>query len=86
MVVGWVFGKRDVCLDKEYFVRHIKQKNVFYGEIFKYSRCFDINNNINVFGVSANCLMEARSSEEETESGRELVFFRHIDLLSAYLQ
>ena len=41
---------------------------------------------INVFGVSANCLMEARSSEEETESGRELVFFRHIDLLSAYLQ
>ena len=46
----------------------------------------NINNNINVFGVSANCLMEARSSEEETESGRELVFFRHIDLLSAYLQ
>ena len=73
-------------MDKEFFLRHIKQKKDFYGEIFKYSRCFDINNNINVFGVSANCLMEARSSEEETESGRELVFFRHIDLLSAYLQ
>lgn len=78
-------------MDKEFFLRHIKQKKDIYGEIFKYSRCFDINNfdinnNINVFGVSANCLMEARSSEEETESGRELVFFRHIDLLSAYLQ
>ena len=69
-------------MDKEFFLRHIKQKK----EIFKYSRCFDINNNINVFGVSANCLMEARSGEEETESGRELVSFRHIDLLSAYLQ
>ena len=55
-------------MDKEFFLRHIKQKKDIYGEIFKYSRCFDINNNINVFGVSANCLMEARSSEEETES------------------
>ena len=73
-------------MDKEFFLRHIKQKKDIYSEIFKYSRCFDINNNINVFGVSANCLMEARSSKEETESGRELVFFRHIDLLSAYLQ
>lgn len=74
-------------MNKEFFLRYIKQKKDIYGEIFKYSRCFDINNNnINVFGVSANCLMEARSSEEETESGRELVFFRHIDLLSAYLQ
>ena len=69
-------------MNKEFFLRHIKQKKDIYGEIFKYSRCFDIN----VFGVSANCLMEARSGEEETESGRELVFFRHIDLLSAYLQ
>lgn len=73
-------------MDKEFFLRHINQKKDIYGEIFKYSRCFDINNNINVFGVSANCLMEARSGEEETESGRELVFFRHIDLLPAYLQ
>ena len=43
-------------------------------------------NDIDVFGVSANCLMEAQSGEEETESERALVFFRHIDLLSAYLQ
>lgn len=55
-------------MDREFFLRHIKQKKDIYGEIFKYSRCFDINNNINVFGVSANCLMEARSGEEETES------------------
>ena len=84
--VGWEKGKRELSMNKEFFLRHIKQKKDIYGEIFKYSRCFDINNNINVFGVSANCLMEARSGEEETESGRELVFFRHIDLLSAYLQ
>ena len=39
-------------MDKEFFLRHIKQKKDVYGEIFKYSRCFDINNNnINVFGV-----------------------------------
>ena len=73
-------------MDKEFFLRHIKQKNNIYSKIFKYNRCYNINNNITVFGVSANCLMEARSNEEETESGRELVFFRHIDLLSAYLQ
>ena len=34
-------------MDKEFFLRHIKQKKDIYGEIFKYSRCFDINNNIN---------------------------------------
>lgn len=73
-------------MNKEFFLRHIKQKKDIYGEIFKYSRCFSINNNIDVFGVSANCLMEAQSDEEETESERALVFFRHIDLLSAYLQ
>ena len=39
-------------MDKEFFLRHIKQKKDIYGETFKYSRCLDINNNINVFGVS----------------------------------
>lgn len=71
-------------MNKEFFLRHINQKKDIYGEIFKYSRCFDINNNINVFGVSANCLMEIRSGETETESERDFVFFSHIDLLSAY--
>lgn len=63
-------------MDREFFLRHIKQKKDIYGEIFKYSRCFSINNNIDVFGVSANCLMEAQSDEEETESERALVFFQ----------
>ena len=66
-------------MDKEFFLRHIKQKKDIYGEIFKYSRCFDINNNVNVFGVSANRLIGARASEEGTESGRELEYFRHMD-------
>lgn len=70
-------------MDKEFFLRHIKQKKDIYGEIFKYSRCFDINNNINIFGVP-DCLIEIRSGETETDSERDFVFFSHIDLLSAY--
>lgn len=72
-------------MDREFFLRHIKQKKDIYGEIFKYSRYFDINNkNMNVFSVPADCLMKVWSGEEETESERDLVFFNYIDLLPAY--
>lgn len=68
-------------MDRKFFLKRIRQKKDIYGKICTCIKYFDVNRNI--FGVP-DCLMEIRSGETETESGRELVFFSHIDLLSAY--